>query len=260
MSYRSRIEWCDATWNPVTGCTPVSAGCQNCYAKRMAGRFPKLHHYGPMAGTCAAFHHIVFHPERLDQPLHWRKPRRIFVCSMGDLFHEDAIETYHPRIWEAMGAAYWHTFMILTKRPKRMRAALSDTGWLRPTLMNMGTSDPATWKHVWLGVSVEDQATAEERIPILLRIPAAKRFVSVEPMLGPVGLNMIWGPWKSELDWVICGAETGPHKRRMELAWARDLRWQCAAAGVPFFFKRDSDGNQTLDGATYNNWPEDTNG
>ena len=220
----TKIEWADEVLNVVTGCTPVSAGCQNCYARRMHGRFSK-----------EPFSEVKFHPERLDQPLRWLNPRRIFVCSMGDLFHEDVPDEFISRVFGRMRCANQHTFMILTKRPERMR-------WFIWNLPN-----------VWLGVSVENQSTADERIPMLLKTPAAVRFVSVEPMLGPVDLlsiktsdgdgpsrELIWIGEGAGIGWVICGAETGPGARPMDPTWARDLRDQCREAHVRFFMKQMS--------------------
>lgn len=259
----TKIEWATKTWNPVTGCTPVSPGCVNCYAKRMAGRYPQVHgFYNPLAAGIRPepFSRVQFHPDRLDIPLRWKKPQRIFVCSMGDLFHEDVREEW---IDEVIGTMYFrpqHTFMVLTKRPARMQR-----------YMNGGNFDRRTWpiRNLWLGVTAENQAAADERIPLLLQTPAAVRFVSVEPMLGPVDLTRIdaredglgWsmhvdalhgGLWTGggrsgqhtlkrrldPLDWVICGGESGPGARAMYPEWARGLRDQCQAAGTRFFFKQ----------------------
>jgi len=256
----TKIEWADAVWNPVTGCTKVSAGCANCYAERMAKRFPQIHgldfmpaypdYIGPTDADPVPFSRVVLHPDRLDQPPHWRKPRRVFVCSMGDLFHEDVPVSFIRDVWRVMANATHHTFMILTKRPKRMVEVV-------------GGQNLIFSPHIQLGVSVENQETADERIPLLLQTPAAVRFVSVEPMLGPVDLRRgRWIPFyqtadeepdedprevgyppesvytkTGKLDWVICGGETGPGARPMRPDWARSLRDQCQAAGVPFFFK-----------------------
>lgn len=235
---RTKIEWAEVTWNPVTGCTPVSEGCQNCYAKRMATR---------LRGRCGYPENdpfrVTLHPERLKEPLRWKKPRRVFVCSMGDLFHPDVPVEFIDRVFAIMALATQHTFIILTKRPLRMkeyikyRAArnfyhLKHIEWPLPC--------------VWLGVSCENQRAADERIPILLQTPAAVRFVSVEPMLGPVDLETQLGNAEESrhclngwhgIDWVICGGETGPRARPMHPAWVRSLQNQCQAAGVPFFFK-----------------------
>lgn len=259
MGDKTKIEWCDATWSPVSGCTKVSAGCANCYAERMASRFGAKIHGAVMdlqerqPIEAVPFSRVVLHPDRLDQPLHWRKPRRVFVCSMGDLFHEDVPVSFIRDVWRVIANATHHTFMILTKRPKRMVEVV-------------GGQNLIFSPHIQLGVSVENQETADERIPLLLQTPAAVRFVSVEPMLGPVDLRRgRWIPFyqtaddepdedprevgyppesaytkTGKLDWVICGGETGPGARPMRPDWARSLRAQCQAAGVPFFFKQMS--------------------
>ncbi len=238
---KTKIEWATDVWNPVTGCTKVSEGCRNCYAERMVKRFGHRLHGDKPAGVGIRpreFVHVQLHPEKLDQPLHWRKPRRVFVCSMGDLFHEDVPWSFIVEVFLRMNRTGNHTFMVLTKRPERMREFCSSEQFM----------DSGPLANVWLGVSVEDQKTADERIPLLLQTPAALRFVSCEPMLGPVKL------WRQQpngrllnlgevangrgLDWVICGGESGPGARPMHPEWARSLRDQCAAANVPFFFKQ----------------------
>lgn len=253
----TKIEWATDTWNPITGCTPISEGCQNCYAKRMSKR---------LAGRCGYPEDdpfaVTLHPDKLGQPLRWKKPRRVFVCSMGDLFHPDVDFSSIRRIWATMTTyPRQHTYLILTKRPERMKQFFE---WMEKQEFQVET----TWENIWLGVTAENQQRADERIPILLQIPAAKRFVSIEPMLGPVDINR----WTKEtctncggigrvpnhphipahmcqrckgtgkvsyprFDWVICGGETGPGARPMHPDWVRSLRDQCQAAGVPFFFK-----------------------
>jgi len=264
MAKYSRIEWTDATWSPVTGCAPISEGCQNCYAKRMANR---------LRGRCGypaddPFR-VTLHPERLNEPLKWKTPRRVFVCSMGDLFHEDVHPYDIMQIFNVMAKAKHHTFLVLTKRPERMLEVYKR---LRPGTTIPGPyfsitgkgegwagSPPSLPNNIWLGVTAENQQRADERIPILLEIPAAVRFVSVEPMLGPVDLSE-WKPFdgvcycqedprgckprlvkdcpETAIDWVICGGETGPGARPIHPDWVRSLRDQCQAAGVPFFFKQ----------------------
>ena len=224
MATKSKIEWTDATWNPVTGCAKISPGCTNCYAERMAYRFAGCNGYPERP------HHfdVTLHPERLEQPLRWRKPRRVFVVSMGDLFHEDVPDDYIREVFWTMQRAGWHTFQVLTKRPRRMAA------WFAKR------QDAPVLPNVWLGVTVEDQQRADERIPYLLECPAAVRFVSAEPLLGPIDLRAWLGPvstWE-RLDWVICGGESGPGAQPMHPDWARALRDQCVSAGVPFFFKQ----------------------
>ena len=266
MSDTSKIEWTDATWNPVTGCSKVSQGCKNCYALRDWARLsanPKSVYYG------RAFTDVRCHPERLDQPLRWSKPRRIFVNSMSDLFHEDVPDEFILQVFDVMrqcrnGYATEldrlvpaHTFQILTKRPERM---LDFCGRLRfhdrcvlathsSTLLNPLVS----MKKIWLGTSVEDQATADERIPLLLQTPADVRFISAEPLLGPINLEAYLSVYdhhgepsgprcnadgSDALGWVIAGGESGPKARPTHPDWIRSLRDQCAAAGVAFFFKQ----------------------
>ena len=282
MGDKSAIEWTDATWNPVTGCTKVSAGCKNCYAKKVADRFWKER----------AFTDVRTHEDRLEQPLHWRKPRKIFVNSMSDLFHEDVPFEFIAAVFGIM-AASGHTFQVLTKRALRMlefvkwidsyggigcyirsdegRAALrviiggssgarieeingrrwrtSEDAWAQ--VMNaaacVGRGSPLS--NVWLGVSVEDQKTADERIPLLLQTPAAVRFVSYEPALRPVDFGRFfwigeeggidWSYKASQMiQWLICGGESGPGARPFNVQWARDVIRQCKAAGVACFVKQ----------------------
>jgi len=239
----TKIEWCDKVWNPVTGCTPVSEGCRNCYAKRMANRLQGR--YGYPAGDPFR---VIWHEDKLKQPAHWRKPQKIFVCSMGDLFHEDVPDEYIWRVFqEATFGNRRHTYLFLTKRPERMRdwfLANQHRFWnFKPSpYISVPWPDPC----LWLGVTAENQIRADERIPILLSIPAAKHFVSVEPMLGPVDLRR----WLREpisdglldfspkLDWVIAGPETGSGKRECKDEWIRNLFVQCQQSHVPFFDKR----------------------
>jgi protein gp37 len=232
------IEWTDRTWNPLTGCTKVSPGCDHCYAKTMHERFN-----GP-----GSFDTVTLHPERTSQPLSWRKPSRVFVNSMSDLFHQDVPVEFIARVFATMAAAREHTFQILTKRPARMRAVLNDAHfwaafWRAGVYERAGlTVSDLPLSNVWLGVSVENQQWADIRLPALLDTPAAVRFLSCEPLLGPVDLN----PWLRCPDcgqnhgvrWVIVGGESGPGARPMHPSWARWLRDQCQAAGVPFLFKQ----------------------
>jgi protein gp37 len=242
----TKIEWCDETINPIRTadggyhCTKVSEGCQNCYAERMNKRF----------GNGKPFDHtpteFVLDEKQLDKPLHWKKPRMIFVCSMGDLFHEDVPHSAIQKVLYRVRMAKQHTFLILTKRPDRMRAFFMQY-YVQGFIPNL-----------WLGVTAENQKRADERIPILLQIPAAVRFVSVEPMLGPVDLlsnDYLGGCINCEvcldnpgtcvncaqnrkLDWIICGCETGRGARPTNIEWIRGLKNQCVAAGVPFFLKQ----------------------
>lgn len=244
----TKIEWATDVWNPVTGCQKVSQGCKNCYAERLAGRF-----WGDRKFT-----DVQVHPDRLDQPLKWRKPRRIFVSSMSDLFHEDVPTSFIGDVVDVMGSCPQHTFMILTKRPQRM-ADLWRINSAPGGVLSGGLSN------AWLGVSAEDQKTADERIPYLLQTPAAVRFLSCEPLLGPIDLGF---PFVSDnplmvqrhVDWVIAGGEGGPGARPMHPDWARGLRDQCVSAGVPFFFKqwggvRKKAAGRMLDGRTYDEFP-----
>lgn len=227
MGNKTKIEWTDATWNPVTGCSKVSEGCRHCYAERL---IPRAY------GSERKFTDVRCHPERLDQPLRWRKPRRIFVNSISDLFHEAVPEEFIWKVFESMNDASWHIFQILTKRPHRMRKFLEK--WVSVKTYAYG---PFPWPYIWLGVSVEDQQTADQRIPLLIQTPAAVRWISAEPLLGPIlldGLRRTPGNSYPKLDWVVVGGESGPNARPMHPDWARSLRDQCIAAGVPFFFKQ----------------------
>lgn len=251
MSDGTKIEWTDTTWNPVTGCTKVSEGCEHCYIERtppfrMEGRRFHLPVIGGSTG-------VRLHEDRLGQPLHWRKPRKVFVNSLADLFHEDVPDTYIARIFAVMAAAPTHTFQVLTKRHARMRSLLRSDEfvadvrrqrWHFPhTVVTTGPEWPLP--NVWLGVSVESQKWADLRIPALLDTPAAVRWLSCEPLLGPVDLRA----WLSDdpvhffhrqedIDWVVVGGESGPGARPMHPEWARSLRDQCDAESVPFLFKQ----------------------
>ena len=245
-------KWWDESWNPTTGCNNdiISSGCANCYARRMATRLRGR--YGYPADDPFR---VTFHPDRLEQPLKWKKPRRIFACSMGDLFHNDVQFEQIDAVIRVIAKARQHTFMILTKRPGRMAEYFMHLAYM---LQIVGYSH-LPLPNLYLGVTAENQQRADERIPLLLQIPAAVQFVSVEPMLEPMSFRWMaaWpenekykamNPYNDgktnhldglrRLDWVICGAETGPGARPMDLEWARDLRDQCKAASVPFFFKK----------------------
>lgn len=256
MSQLSPIEWTDVTWNPVRGCTRVSAGCQRCYAERTAARFIKpgqayeglAHHVGGEARWTGKLRTV---PQALLKPLKWKTPRYIFVNSMSDLFHEDLPHDAIDGIFDVMESADWHIFQVLTKRSRIMRDYMGQRYAARPAP-----------KNVWLGVSVEDQAAADTRVPALLETPAAVRFLSCEPLLGKVDITgWIWGGdqpclgcpkdedcecgWKTRrelglpaLDWVICGGESGPRKRPTDVTWHRDLMQQCSNGGISFFEKQ----------------------
>jgi protein gp37 len=250
MSDGTKIEWADATWNPMSGCSPVSVGCANCYAERMARR--NLHPANDGRPPFA----VRLHPERLGIPYRWRKPRRIFVCSTGDLFHEDVPFEFIRRVFVVAQENKRHTFLFLTKRPERMREFIAEHAPV-PAMTGARWGEDYTPTNIWLGVTAENQEQADERIPVLLSIPAARRFVSIEPMLGPVDLNTV-NPtddfWTDALDppdpsfrlsWVIVGGETGPGARPMHPDWPRLVRDQCVAAGVPFLFKQWGEWAQT---------------
>lgn len=239
------IEWTDETWNPVTGCSKISEGCRHCYAETVAQRF-----WG-----ARDFTDVQIHPDRLDQPLHWRKPRRVFVNSMSDLFHEDVPWSFLDQVFRVMLKARQHTFQALTKRPARMLGYFAPfkpdgEGYVTrdgSRAMGKPVSGPIfsdnRWPapHIWLGVSVENQQTADERIPLLLQTPAAVRWVSVEPLLGPVDLRAVrWGHASSlcGLDWVVVGGESGPGARPCHVDWIRSIKEQCLAAGVLVFVKQ----------------------
>ena len=219
MSDNSKIEWTEATWNPVTGCTKVSPGCDHCYAETFAERWRGVsgHHFENGFD-------VTLRPERLEQPLHWRRPRRIFVNSMSDVFHEAVPDDFIARMFAVMAECPQHTFQVLTKRHGRMRALLTRLVFKPPP-------------NIWLGVSVENQRWADIRIPALLATPAAVRFLSCEPLLGPVDLKLA-DERDGCLHWVIAGGESGPGARPMHPEWVRSLRDQCRVAGVPFFFKQ----------------------
>lgn len=253
MSDKTKIEWTDATWNPVTGCTKVSTGCDHCYAETIATRF---------AGTSAYPNgfQVTLRPERLDQPIRWKRPRRIFVNSMSDLFHTDVPDDYIAKVFAVMAIASRHTFQVLTKRHGRMKALLNSRdfyatvrGHLRNTYgfseVDAFGTDLFPLFNAWLGVSVEDQRTADLRIPALLDTPAAVRWLSCEPLLGHTWLtgllpsdSEVLSPLGSHrrptIDWVVVGGESGPNARPMHPDWARSLRDQCVAADVPFLFKQ----------------------
>jgi len=353
MADNTPIEWTDATWNPVTGCTLVSEGCRHCYAARLAAT--RLQHHPSRkglarlnaAGEAKFTGEVRFNPDVLDQPLRWRRPRMIFVCAHGDLFHESVPDDWIDQVFAVMALAPQHTFQVLTKRPERMRKYLEvkHTSYVRGHDMEMAAEQLGReWDrdqdvmrtrvfealfhgplpNVWLGTSIEDQPTADTRIPYLLQTPAAVRWISAEPLLGPVEwkrwlptarkavrpggepflapdyfmtkcehcgwvgssefVNLARG-WDDadcvcpscersflcdeipQLDWVVAGGESGPGARPMHPDWARSLRDQCAAAGVPFLFKqwgawaptgfmlRQADGSNCMPNVA---WPDGT--
>ncbi len=284
MSDKTGIEWTDATWNAIRGCTRVSEGCRNCYAEGVAARFsgPGLPYEGLARRTSSGeprwTGEVRVVDSHLHDPIRWKRPRKIFVNSMSDLFHEKVATADIDHILTVMLLTPRHTFQVLTKRPERMQQYLSDpmlygrvlaiANKLRamwPALQLVGISDPSTmpapW--IWWGVSVENQAAADERIPLLLQTPAAVRFLSCEPLLGHVdvsrwlryilqtndgrwlhntdaGVESVGGIWRHPLDWVIAGGESGANARPCHPAWLQSLRDQCAAASKPvaFFLKQ----------------------
>lgn len=295
MAETTSIEWTEATWNPVTGCSVVSPGCTNCYAMRLAGT--RLRHHPSRAGLTIDSKagpvwtgEVRFNEGWLDQPLRWKRPRRIFVCAHGDLFHESVPDEWIARVFAVMCRAKRHTFQVLTKRAERMRDFLSrcanadELGWITHNgaapkgyqgdgiIVGWARNWPLT--NVWLGVSVEDQATADERIPDLIGCPAAVRFVSYEPALAGADFTRFVNPRDTggahsvlaerTIDWIIIGGESGPGARPFALEWARSAIAQCRAAGVPCFVKQlgarpvgDELGLRDRKGGDPSEWPED---
>lgn len=246
MSDGTKIEWTDATWNPIVGCSVVSPGCTNCYAMRLAGTRMMLHpsRAGLTRDSKAGpvwTGEVRFMEQWLIQPLRWAKPRMIFVCAHADLFHEAVPDEWIDRIFAVMAMAPQHTFQVLTKRPERMREYLHSPVVIDSIAnaahdIDGGIGAPILpLPNVWLGVSVEDQRRADERIGILGSTPAALRWVSAEPLLGRIDFDI---DQLQVIDWVVAGGESGPGARPMHPDWARSLRDQCAAAGVPFLFKQ----------------------
>jgi protein gp37 len=261
LSDRTGIEWTSATWNPTTGCDRVSPGCDHCYALTLAKRLKaagnrRYQQDGNLRTSGPGFA-LTLHPDKLDEPLRWHRPRSVFVDSMSDLFHREVPEAFIRRVFDVMARAPQHQFQILTKRPGRMASVV-------------GRIQPNPLPNAWLGTSIETQKWARVRIPQLLRTPAAVRFLSCEPLLGPLDLSTYLTDIDDELppipglprvDWVIVGGESGPGARPMQPEWARSLRDQCVAAGVPFFFKQwggrtPKAGGRLLDGGTWDEFPE----
>jgi protein gp37 len=250
MGQKTGIEWTDATWNPVTGCTRVSAGCDNCYAATLASRLlseiylarapereSDITRRDPFA--------IRLWPERLEDPLRWRESRQIFVNSMSDLFHRDVPSHFVRQIFEVMQAASWHVYQVLTKRPGRATQFFARNS----DLLTNGTLP----SHIWIGTSIENQAAAF-RARQLQGVPALVRFLSCEPLIGPVRLDL------TGIHWVIVGGESGLVRRPVDPEWVRDIRDQCQSAGVSFFFKQwggrtPKAGGRDLDGATWSQMP-----
>lgn len=234
MAQATTIEWTEATWNPVTGCTKVSPGCKHCYAERMAKRLRAMGQPRYVNGF-----RVTLQEDLVEQPLRWAAPRRIFVNSMSDLFHPEVPEFFIRRVFRTMEEAHWHEFQILTKRPERLRALADRLSWP---------------ENVWMGVSVETEDYLW-RIDHLVAVPAAVRFLSLEPLLGPLQSLPLEG-----IHWVIVGGESGPGARPMDPEWVRQIRARCLDQGVPFFFKqwggtRKARTGRELDGRTWDQFP-----
>jgi len=239
MSDNSAIEWTDATWNPVTGCTKISRGCDNCYAERFSERFRGVPGHPFESGF-----DLTLRPARLEQPLGWRRPRMIFVNSMSDLWHKSVPFEYVDRVFDTMEKADWHVYQLLSKRSSLMSKYLRKRYRDRPCP-----------QHIWCGVSVED-AQAKSRILHLQGSQAGARFLSIEPLIGPVGELDLFN-----IDWVIVGGESGPRARPIDPRWVREGRDQCIEQDVAFFFKqwggfRPKDGGRKLDGREWNDFPQ----
>lgn len=251
MGSRTGIEWTDATWNPIRGCTRVSEGCRHCYAERVAARFsgPEQPYEGLAVmrnGEPRWTGEVGFIAEHLEDPLKWRSPKRVFVNSMSDCWHPAVSDEWLDKIFAIMARCPQHTFQILTKRPQGMLNYFTDPSRVDRIEKRAGVEVRTRWPlpNVWLGVSTENQAAADERIPLLLITPAHVRFISAEPLIGPIALGpYIYArfqqePWRKDLHWVIVGGESGPGARPMHPHWAVALRGQCRSAGVAFFFKQ----------------------
>ena len=236
MATGTGIEWTEATWNPLTGCTKVSPGCKNCYAQRMSKRLQLM----GQANYANGFQ-LTLQPHMLRHPLTWRKPRRIFVNSMSDLFHHDVPEEYIRQVFDVMAEAHWHTFQVLTKRAERLEEVAPRLPWP---------------KNVWQGVSVEN-ADCTFRIDHLRRTGAAVKFLSIEPLLGAIPNLDLTG-----IDWVIVGGESGPGSKEMQIEWVDDIRESCRTAGVPMFFKQTGEilarehGFTSKKGSDASEWPK----
>ncbi len=234
MANASGIEWTEATWNPLTGCTKVSPGCKHCYAERLSKRLRAMGNAKYANGF-----RLTLHEDALDLPLRWRKPRAIFVNSMSDLFHEDVPDEFVHRVFAVMAAAHWHRFQVLTKRPERLLALDPDLAW-QP--------------NIWMGVSVENDRYVP-RVDLLRQTRAHVKFLSIEPLLGPLPSLDLAG-----IDWAIVGGESGPGARPLQESWVRDIRDRCLDAGVPFFFKQWGGvqkyrTGRVLDGRTWDEMP-----
>lgn len=263
MADKSAIEWTEATWNPVTGCDRISAGCDNCYALKLAKRLKamgaaKYQNDGDPRTSGPGFG-VTCHPSALRTPLGWRDPRRVFVNSMSDLFHAEVPTTFIGSVWDVMGLTERHTYQVLTKRPARARKVLNewarnDWMWRRDDLMWCGPVK-GPLPNVWLGTSIESDDHVK-RAHHLRETPAAVRFISAEPLLGPLPSLDLTG-----IDWLIVGGESGPNARPIDPGWVRDLRDRAVDAGTAFFFKQwggrtPKANGRTLDGRTWDEYPK----
>jgi protein gp37 len=235
MAEHTTIEWTDATWNPVRGCTKISPGCKNCYAERFAERFRGVRGHPFEQGF-----DLRLVPGKIGEPLRWKTPQRIFVNSMSDLFHDEVPLEYIKDVFDVMNRADWHQYQVLTKRAERLEELSRELPWA---------------PHIWMGVSVENKDYLW-RMHHLRRTKAHIKFLSIEPLIGPLGKINLHG-----IDWVIAGGESGPHARPMEAAWVRDVRDQCVRAGVSFFFKQwggvqKKRHGRNLEGRTWDEMPE----
>jgi protein gp37 len=236
MATNSHIEWTDAIWNPVTGCTKVSPGCKHCYAERLAHRLQLMRQANYRHGF-----ELTLQPQMLELPLRWKSPKRIFVNSMSDLFHKDVPNSYIRRVFDVMNRAHWHQYQVLTKRSERVSELSKKLQWA---------------PHIWMGVSIETEKY-KHRIDDLRRTHAHVKFLSLEPLLGPLGKLNLDG-----IDWAIVGGESGPGARPMDLDWVTEIRDQCVESGVAFFFKQwggvqKSKTGRTLEGRTWDEMPVD---
>jgi protein gp37 len=282
---KTSIEWTDASWNPIVGCTEISPGCANCYAARLAAQRLKntpaynglAVPHGPISNAAANIGELAFAkkprwtgevrflPERMEEPLHWRKPRRIFVCDMGDLFHEGVSDEVLDRVFRIMFDAPQHTFQVLTKRASRLR------DYMQSRVSDYRYKKAGDWvqlpeavpRNIWVGVSVENQHFLRERVRTLQQTPAAVRFISAEPLLEDLGdvtpylcagVGLISETKWDAIHWVICGPESGPNARPMNLDWARSLRDQCNATDVSFFMKQICERGRRI---PFNDFPAD---
>jgi protein gp37 len=294
MTDRSAIEWTQATWNPVTRCDRISPGCQHCYALILARRLKAMGQAKYQADgrppTSGPGFGVALHPHTLGEPLRWRRPRRIFVCSMADLFHARVPDAFIAQLFATMAATPQHTYQVLTKRPGRMARLLGSDAFPQAVFDHTVAAHGATsltWplSNVWLGTSVEDQQRANQRIPNLLAAPAVTRFLSCEPLLGPIDLGLAISQQTAptngrgltrttvhlthccqralrdaEIHWIIAGGESGPSHRPVDPAWVRSLRDQALAGKVAFFFKQwggltSGAGGRLLDGCSWNQYP-----